>query len=408
MQRFSGRAFVLRRGTLHVHAAIAVCLAGICFTADFGFAVTYDAEINGDTVSLDLQRYRPRSQDAIYLSLREIVDGLDGEIEILTTRASIRLNDRLAWVELDQTRVGGVQPFSLDEPIVTGMNKDEQKDAFIAETEVPLFFREAFAVRVEPQSDAEAPALESLESLTTEARQQMTEDVLERLPERIDVVVIDAGHGGYDRGVESLTTLTEKDIAFAIAQRLKERLSEALPQTISMTREEDAAMSVAERIQRVGAAEGDLVVSLHCGASFSNAVAGVAVFYGPAESVVTDQTYLRRNDPEVQRALETAAISKGVAESIAEAVRGAGGLPLRGIAETPLRLQRAQAPVVLVEVGYLTNPSEEAELGGEERQAKIADAIAAGLIALLDGPGGEDGDAGDGGTAELEAVEAQE
>lgn len=401
MQRFIERASLLRLAVLRLPAVRAACLAGACLVSSAAFAVGYVAEVNGETRTFDLQRYRPQGQQEIYLSLKQLVAGLGGEIEVLTTRASIRLNDRLAWVQLNDTRVGGVQPFSLDHRVIS-----DDGDAYIAALEAPLFFREAFAVSVRSQAEPEAPALESLESLTTEARARMARDVLERLPELIDVVVIDAGHGGYERGVESLTGLIEKDITLAVAQRLKERLSDALSQTVVLTREEDAPLSVADRIRRAGMAGGDLILSLHCGASFSNAVSGAAVIYGPAGAAASEQTFLRRNDPERTRALETAAISKGVAESVAEAIRAANGLPLRGIAEAPLRLQNGAAPVVLVEIGYLTNPSEEAELGGTERQAKIADAIADALIALLDGPDRPEPVADK--AAELEAIEAQE
>ena len=405
MQRLIGRARMLRRPVIHVPALLAIGCAGVFLLNGSAFAIGYVAEVNGETRTLDLQRYRPQGQQEIYLSLKQIVSDLGGTIEVLTTRASIRLNDRLAWVQLNDTRVGGVQPFSLDHRVIS-----DDGDAFIAAVEAPLFFREAFAISLRPQAEPEAsPALESLESLTTETRARLTQDVIDRLPELIDVVVIDPGHGGYQRGVESLTGLTEKDITLAVAQRLKDRLSDELPQTIALTRDEDAPLTVADRLQRADAAGGDLIVSLHCGASFSNAVSGAAVFYSPAGAAASEQTFLRRNDPELMRALETSAISKGVAESIAEAIHAAEGLPLRGVAETPLRLQRAHTPVVLVEIGYLTNPSEEAELGSTDRQAKIADAIATGLIALLDGPDRPDPDpAGGAEAAELEAVEAQE
>ena len=64
-------------------------------------------------------------------------------------------------------------------------------------------------------------------------------------PDRFDVVVIDAGHGGHDEGATGPSGLAEKDLVLDIARRLSKRLGEEGVRVV-LTRNEDRFLSLEE------------------------------------------------------------------------------------------------------------------------------------------------------------------
>jgi N-acetylmuramoyl-L-alanine amidase len=73
-------------------------------------------------------------------------------------------------------------------------------------------------------------------------------------------VIIDAGHGGKDSGA-IVNGISEKDILFAISQKIKENESDNIE--IILLRKDDQFMSLKERIEKINSIQPDLLVSLH-------------------------------------------------------------------------------------------------------------------------------------------------
>jgi len=87
----------------------------------------------------------------------------------------------------------------------------------------------------------------------------------EREKWKLDVVVIDAGHGGTDPGTIGVTRTREKDITLAIALRLGKLLEANLPNVnVVYTRKTDTFVELYRRGQMANEHSGKLFISIHC------------------------------------------------------------------------------------------------------------------------------------------------
>lgn len=81
----------------------------------------------------------------------------------------------------------------------------------------------------------------------------------------LDVIVIDAGHGGKDVGAEGVNGVYEKDVTLALARKLRDRIKEQFPSTkVVMTRDSDVFIELFRRTQIANEAKGKLFISIHC------------------------------------------------------------------------------------------------------------------------------------------------
>ena len=96
------------------------------------------------------------------------------------------------------------------------------------------------------------------------------------------VVVIDAGHGGYDGGAESTfngVTYLEKYMNLKIAQACRDELQKYYGVTVYMTRDDDTFVKLEDRTAYAKSVGADVFVSIHNNSSKSGAANGVTVFY---------------------------------------------------------------------------------------------------------------------------------
>lgn len=187
------------------------------------------------------------------------------------------------------------------------------------------------------------------------------------------VVLIDAGHGGKDPGKVGINDALEKDINLGIAKRLK-NLLEQNEIAVVMTREEDKDLASEQATSRKNEdlrARANLItetapvvmVSIHQNSFPEAEVDGAQVFYysGSEEG--------KRLGTMVQERLKSE-ISDGN-HRVAKANK-----------EYYL-LKKASCPAVIVECGFLSNPTEAALLATEEYQEKIAFAIHLGIMEYI-------------------------
>ena len=181
-------------------------------------------------------------------------------------------------------------------------------------------------------------------------------------PARGHTVVLDPGHGGGDSGAVGYTGIREKDVALAVSLRTEELLRRAGAEVI-MTRMEDvdvshAGSSASQELQaRVDVSlahpEAELFLSVHCN-SFTNPEAhGMETYYYPKTDA--DERF---------------------ATLLNEELAAAGGLYNRGVKYARFYLLRhTEIPASLVELGFLSNPDEEALLADGDYQAALAQAL---------------------------------
>lgn len=204
-----------------------------------------------------------------------------------------------------------------------------------------------------------------------------------------DVVVLDPGHGGFDRGVRG-SGLEEKSVTLQLAQALQPLLERDLGVRVILVRTGDETLSVESRAELANRAQGDVYISLHCDGWHDAAARGVGVSYAPLDhSVAADAALasMRRGVmdflPWTTAHLPYAERSARLAALIAAELPARLDLPGRGAHAAELAvLQGVAMPAVLVEAGFLTNADDARSLGDGAFAARLAEGLGAALRAF--------------------------
>ena len=166
-------------------------------------------------------------------------------------------------------------------------------------------------------------------------------------------IVLDAGHGGGDTGVKK-DEFQEKDIVLKIANTIKER-NPYQDIDFVFLRTGDEQIINTNRAKLINEIKPDLVLSLHANYDVKDSKKGTEIHISPM-------------NPFFEQA-------KTLGEEIGKNVSSLGFDNL-GIIETNSKLLRdAQAPTIMIEIGYLTNDQDRKYLTNEANYAKIADKI---------------------------------
>lgn len=178
-------------------------------------------------------------------------------------------------------------------------------------------------------------------------------------------VVIDAGHGGQDRGAVGVDGSIEKDIALELAQKIKSMNSNDRVKIV-LTRESDVFQPVTEKAQLANAQHPDLFISLHCDNTASTSTQGIELFIASKEKAKDYQANYR------------------LANYMASSLGGVN--KFRGIQSSRKGiwvLQEVNCPSVLIEAGFMSNPSDMSNLKSTAYQQKMAGAILTGIQQYL-------------------------
>src|SRR5438046_3587388 len=167
-------------------------------------------------------------------------------------------------------------------------------------------------------------------------------------------VVIDAGHGGYDRGGIPGQQVAEKDMTLDVAQRLK-RVFAAGGYRVVMTRDSDVFVSLGGRVAIANSYPNALFVCIHFNSAKRMGAGGIETYF-----------YSRDSLP--------------LASAIHYFVAGGAPSSNRGVRRRGYYvLRKTNIPAVLVECGFLTNPTEAAYAQTASYRQKLAEEIAAGI-----------------------------
>ena len=219
------------------------------------------------------------------------------------------------------------------------------------------------------------------------------------------VVVLDAGHGGHDSGNRG-NGYYEKKIALNIALKIGEILEKRKDFKIIYTRKTDVFVDLIERANIANKADADLFISIHCDAFTSSKAYGAGTFVlGLHENernfkiaqkenavIFLEEDYEKKydgfdpNDPEsvislilmqetyLDQSIDVAnTIQKSFVTNLSRkdrTVKQAGFIVLK----------YTYMPSVLVETGFLTNPSEGSYLNSSKGQSNMASAISKAII----------------------------
>lgn len=181
-------------------------------------------------------------------------------------------------------------------------------------------------------------------------------------------VVIDAGHGGIDPGTNN-GDLLEKDVNLDVALKIGKILDEAGIKTM-LTRDDDSFMKPSEKIGFANENNACLFVSIHCNSyEKDSSVNGTTILYYPSD--YKDAGNLS---------------GKEFASIIQEELMKLINTRDRGIVSSPKKivLKYSKMPSALVELAFITNPSDAALLASEDFRQKAAEGIANGIIRAVE------------------------
>lgn len=239
---------------------------------------------------------------------------------------------------------------------------------------------------------------------------------------KMKTIVIDAGHGGIRPGAAGSFSL-EKNVALKVALKLGEKLNEELPSIkVIQTRTTDVDVDWYRRAEIANDAKADLFISIHCNSMPDKKVlsgyktvkgkkvaqykyvkntstSGTETFVGAYrrinemdaglrenEDILKDKDYKKKGaydptDPEelimlsLYRSLYRTK-SLALAQMVQKNYTDVNKRVNRGVKEQGLLiLQRAAMPSILTEIGFISNPTEEAYINSEKGQNEIVDAI---------------------------------
>ncbi|PAV31500.1 N-acetylmuramoyl-L-alanine amidase [Virgibacillus profundi] len=168
-------------------------------------------------------------------------------------------------------------------------------------------------------------------------------------------IVLDPGHGGKDPGAIGLGGIYEKDVITSTTGKVAEQLRNA-GATVIVTRSGDYFVSLNERVRINNVYNTHAFVSLHYNAYPIIAVNGVSTYY----SSESDQN-----------------LARDVQASLASTVN----MYDRGVMQADYRVLRySNAPSILMELGFITNPNDLSIVQTADYQSKVAQAVTNGLI----------------------------
>src|SRR5213596_12350 len=197
---------------------------------------------------------------------------------------------------------------------------------------------------------------------------------------KVQTVVLDPGHGGYDRGQVSRYGY-EKDFALDVARKLRPLL-QAKGLRVIMTREGDYFVPLEVRAQIANKARDSIFVSIHFNASNDDRNAtGFEIFsFTPRGAPSTSDSAVRSSSFNMQPGSEVDAQSMALSACIYHSLLGLIPEYDRGIKRARFAVLRlTKVPAVLIEGGFLTERGESRLISNKDWRAKLAAAIGVGI-----------------------------
>lgn len=238
---------------------------------------------------------------------------------------------------------------------------------------------------------------------SSDSPQEQTIKSVEELSDRRDIIVaIDAGHGGEDPGASGPNKIREKDVVLKIAQKLEARLNETSGFKPVLVRSGDYYVSLKGRRDLARKYEADFFVSIHADAFRQPSASGASVYALSTKGATsTAAQYLadRENaadlvggvrladkddmlagvltDLSMTATLDT---SLSVGSGVLSQIDSMAKLHKRKVEQAGFAvLKSPDIPSILVETGFISNPTEAQRLASSAYQDKMARAIQRGI-----------------------------
>jgi len=215
-------------------------------------------------------------------------------------------------------------------------------------------------------------------------------------------LVIDAGHGGFDSGAVGLNGLQEKEVTLDIARRLKKLVEERTQVKAFLSRTGDYYLPLSARTVIANQYRADLFVSIHINANVKRSAGGMETFFcsekasskeaariaARENAIGKDEEFFKPKDfVDIEEILfqferklyweDSARFAKLFQENLEQ------NIPLRNRGVNSANfyvLRRAKMPAILLELGFISNPEEEARLRDPDFRQQLSEAVFASLL----------------------------
>ena len=224
----------------------------------------------------------------------------------------------------------------------------------------------------------------------------------EYTPGRDIVIAVDAGHGGHDPGAIGRGKTREKDVALAVSRQLAARINSEHGMKAVLIRSTDVYVDHRRRMEIAHNAGADLFVSIHADAVGDRRANGATVYALSLKGASDEESRLlaeRENkavsvggvaldgkDEVLASVLLDLSQNAALSASLDVGSKVIGELSRivkvrrKSVQQAGLLvLKSPDMPSILVETAYISNPSEEKLLRDKRHQAKLANAILAGV-----------------------------
>jgi N-acetylmuramoyl-L-alanine amidase len=220
------------------------------------------------------------------------------------------------------------------------------------------------------------------------------------------VIALDAGHGGRDPGAIGKNGTREKDIALAVAKKMKTVINRTPGYRAILTRDADRFISLRNRVKKAREAEADIFISLHADSFHKSHVKGASVYalsLRGASSEAARWAAKKENSSDLIGGIslddkddliasvlldlsQTATIqdSLELGSDVLSNLGKVSRLNNKKVQQAGFAVLKApDMPSILIETAFLSNPSEEKKLRSPKHQEKLARAVFSGIQSHL-------------------------
>jgi len=221
---------------------------------------------------------------------------------------------------------------------------------------------------------------------------------------KIVTIVLDAGHGGKDPGALGNRGTKEKDVVLRIAKMLATEINKQPNRRAVLTRSGDYYMPLRQRLQLARRGKADLFIAIHADAHYNREAVGSSVYalsqHGASSEaarwLANRANYAELGSVSLNHLVDTDPILRSVMVDLAQTATIDASLRLgqRVLSELDdiaklhhneverapfVVLKSPDIPSILIETGFITNPTEERRLRNPEYQRQLVRAMRQGI-----------------------------
>ncbi len=243
-----------------------------------------------------------------------------------------------------------------------------------------------------------APGVSTISTRPASPIEDGSQTLTRALGLKVDRIVIDPGHGGFDTGTIGPTGLEEKNVVLDVALRLRKLFETRTNSEVFMTRSTDKFVPLEERTAIANEDGADLFISIHANASRDPHVRGIETYFlnftsdpEALQLAARENATSQESVHQLQNLIKKIALNNKIEESqeLAHDVqtvlyrrmsRISHGIHDRGVRKAPfVVLIGANMPSILTEISFLSNPRSEHLLREPRYREDIAKAIFSGV-----------------------------